>query len=246
MSEIASLLSTTKRLLKRQGLTYRDVAKSLNLSEPSIKRLFASGRMTVDRLAQIGALLGFSLAELAQEAAADRRRITTLTTAQEALLVSDMKLLLTAVCALNHWALIDIVTTYSMSEAECIHYLLQVDRLRLIELLPGNRIRLLVARDFDWLPDGPIRQFFRTQGQDDFLNSRFNKPGETIAFVHGMFTDEAFTQFHTELQRLRKRFSELHEESLASPISRRHGASLLLATRKSWEPVAFAALRRPS
>jgi hypothetical protein len=246
MSEITSLLSTTKRLLKKHGLTYRDVAKSLKLSEPSIKRMFASSRMTVDRLAQIGALLGYSLAELAQEAVTDKQRITTLTPEQEALVVSDMKLLLTAVCALNHWALSDIIATYSVPEAECIRYLLQIDRLRLIELLPGNRIRLLVARDFDWLPDGPIRQFFRTRGQDDFLNSRFNKPGESISFVHGMFTDAAFSQIQSELQRLRKRFSELHEESLISPLSHRHGASMLLATRKSWEPVAFASLRRSS
>jgi hypothetical protein len=41
--------------------------------------------------------------------------------------------------------------------------------MRILDLLPGNRVRLNVARDFDWLPDGPFHRFFRAQGQDDFL-----------------------------------------------------------------------------
>lgn len=244
MTEIASLLATTKRLLKNQGFTYKEVAKSLKLSEPSIKRMFSSGRMTIDRLAQIADLLGFSLSELAQESTASTRRIATLTPEQEALLVSDMKLLLTAVCAINHWTLADIVATYTLTEAECLQRLLVLDRMALIALMPGNRIRLVIARDFDWLPNGPIRQFFRTQGQSDFLDSLFIRTGESLSFVHGMFTDAAFAEIQTELHQLRKRFAQLHEESLSAPLSQRSGASMLIALRRSWEPPMFARLRK--
>lgn len=71
----------------------------------------------------------------------------TLSEAQEKELVSDEKLLLVAVC-LNQWEIADIVRAYRLSEAECIQCLVKLDRLRLITLLPGNRIRLNVARDF--------------------------------------------------------------------------------------------------
>ncbi len=244
MSEIASLISTTKKLLRSQGLTYRDVAKALKLSEPSVKRMFASRRFSLDRLAQVGELLGFTLAELTQKAAVGSEQIRTLSPDQEALLVSDVTLLLTAVCALNHWTMPDIVAAYKLTEAECLRQLLQLDRLRLIELLPGNRIRLRVARDFEWLSDGPIRNFFRTQGQDNFLDSSFTEQGESLAFVHGMFTDSAFSQLQPELQRIRKRFSELHEESLSAPLSQKQGSSMLLVTRRGWEPIAFTRLRQ--
>src|SRR5262249_26298627 len=70
MNEVEQLIATIKRQLKAQGLTYRDVAQALALSEASVKRLFASERLNLDRLAQIAALLGFTLAELTQEAAA--------------------------------------------------------------------------------------------------------------------------------------------------------------------------------
>lgn len=244
MSELSNILATTKQILKRKGMTYRDLARALRLSEPTVKRMFATGNISLGRLAQIGASIGLSLAELTQLAAENRPRIHALSDEDEALLVSDLKLLLVAVCALNHWSLADIVANYRLTEAECIQKLLQLDRLGLIHLLPGNRIRQVIARDFSWQPKGPIRTFFRAQGLSDFLDSSFSRPGESLAFVHGMFSQAAFAQLEPEIQRLRDRFSTLHEESLSAPRKERQSASLLLATRRDWEPLAFAALRR--
>ena len=243
MTETAQLLATVRRELKQQGLTYRDVARALKLSEPSVKRLFASGRFTIDRLVHISNLLGYTLAELSKEAVAGQQRLRTLTENQERELVSDPKLLVIAVCALNHWTLDEIVATYRVSNAECIKYLLRLDKLRIIDLLPGNRIRITVARDFDWLPSGPIQQYFQNRGLGDFLKAGFAQEDETLAFVHGMFTDQALAQILDELRRLRKKFAELHEESLSAPLSKRRGLGLLLAMR-GWEPADFAKLRR--
>lgn len=243
MSEVTQLLTTIKRQLKLQGKTYRDVAGTLGLSEASVKRLLTSDTLGVDRLIEISNMLGFTLAELTQEAALSGTRLHTLTPAQEKELVSDTRLLLVAVCALNHWTLADILAAYRLSEAECLQKLLYLDRLQLIALMPGNRIRLNVARDFDWLPDGPIRRYFRTQGLSDFLSGQFDGPEETLAFTHGMLTESALAAMQVELRRLRARFAELHEESLAAPLPKRRGNGLLLALRE-WEPAGFTALRR--
>jgi transcriptional regulator with XRE-family HTH domain len=243
MSEADQLIVALKKQLKQQGMTYRDVARALKLSEPSVKRLFASGRFTVERLVQISNLLGYTLAELAKEAQAGQSRLSTLTEKQERELVSDPKLLMVAVCSLNHWTMEEIVEYYALSAAECIKYLLRLDALRIIDLLPGNRIRLNVARDFDWLPSGPIRQYFTSKGMNDFLKSAFAEEGETMAFIHGMFTEQAVAQIHDELRKLRLKFAELHESSLSAPLAKRRGLGLLLAMR-GWEPAEFAKLRR--
>jgi transcriptional regulator with XRE-family HTH domain len=243
MSEASQLVATIKKLLKSQGLTYRDLAKALKISEPSIKRMFSSGRLTIDRLVQISNFLGFTLAELSKEAQAAQPVLHTLTEKQEREVVSDPKLLMVAVCALNHWTMDEIVGLYRLGDAECIKYLLRLDTLRIIDLLPGNRIRLNVSRDFDWLPFGPIRQYFQNKGISEFLQSNFAQDEETMAFVHGMFTDQALAQILDELRRLRKKFAELHEESLSAPLSKRRGIGLLLAMR-GWEPADFTALRR--
>ena len=243
MTEATQLVATLKRELKQQGKTYRDVAAALGLSEPSVKRLFASGQFSLERMVEVCSLLGFTLAELAQQASASEPRLRTLTAAQEKELISDPVLLLVAVCALNHWTLKDMLAAYRLSEAECLQRLLRLDRLHVISLLPGNRIRLNVARDFDWLVDGPIREYFREQGLVDFLDSRFARADESLAFSHGMLTAAAIDKMQGELRRLRATFAELHEESLASPLSKRRGSGLLLAMRE-WEPAGFTGLRR--
>ena len=243
MSEQAQLIATIKRQLRSQGLTYRHVARHLKLSEPSVKRLFSSERLTVDRLSRISALLGFTMAELLQEAADSVIPLRTLTAAQEAQLVANDKLLLVAVCAFNHWSLDEIVAAYRLTRPECLRHLLALDRMGVIELLPGNRIRLRVARDFDWLPDGPIWRFFVSQGMSDFLGSRFDQPGHTLDFTHGMLTGAAEAEFLVELRRLRARLAALHTESATAPLSQRRGVGVLLAMRE-WEPTAFSAMRR--
>lgn len=243
MDEASQLIDCAKRLLRRQGLTYRDVAQALGLSEASIKRMFSVRRLTLDRLLQVANLLGLTLAELAQEAATQDAQLRTLEAAQERELVSDPRLLLVVVCTLNHWTLRDIVAAYALSEAEVIRHLARLDRLRLIDLLPGNRVRLNVTRDFNWIPQGPIQRFFVEEGLHDFLDSAFENPDDRFGFSHGMLTESAVAQLHEEIRRFRHRLAELHEESLSVPLSRRHGVALVLAFRE-WELEAFRSLRR--
>lgn len=243
MSEAAQLVATVKKELKARGLTYRDVARALRLSEPSVKRLFAGGRFTLARVADIAELLGLTLAELAQLSANAVPRLRTLQPAQEGQLVSDPKLLLIAVCALNGWTLESITGTYRLNTAECLRRLLLLEKMGLIELRPGNRVRVKVARDFDWLPGGPIRRYFREVGQHDFLDAPFDGGGELSVLVQGMLTDAARAQLSAELGRLRARFSALHDESAPAPFEHRQGVAMLLAMRR-WEPEAFRKLRR--
>lgn len=242
-TESAQLIETLKRQLRTRRLTYRDVAQALQLSEPSVKRLFASGRLTLDRLEDLCRFLGLTLAELVQDAAAAVAPLRTLDAAQEKRLVSDEKLMLVAVCALNHWTIDDIVAAYRLTRAECLKLLLALDRMGLIALLPGDRIRLLVARDFDWLPGGPIRHYFMTNGMGEFLDGGFAAEGETLEFAQGMLTEKARAELALELRRLKSRFAALHAESASAALTHRRGTGLLMGVRE-WEPRMFERLRR--
>ena len=242
MNEVEQLLAALKRELRVRRMTYRDVAKALAISEPTVKRLFSTGRFTLSRLTQLTSVLGLTLAEVVQGFKAEPQ-LSALTIAQEAEVVSDPKLLLVAVCTLNNWSAAEILATFRLSEPECVQRLLRLDRMRLIDLLPGNRVRLNVARNFDWLPGGPIRRFFTEKGQSDFLDAKFDGAGEMHAFAHGMLTRAAADEFHVLLRRLRAQFDELHRESLAQPLAHRHGTGVLLAVRE-WELKHFSELRR--
>lgn len=243
MDEVTRAIGTVKRLLKAQGLTYRDVGKALELSEASVKRVFSEESFTVERLARIAHLLGFTLAELLAEAAFQLPPLRFLTAEQEAKVVGDEKLLLVTVCALNRWTVAEITEVYRLTRAECLKQLLVLDRMGLIELLPGDRIRPLVARDFDWLPDGPIRRYFMEHALEDFLDSDFDEPEEALEFAQGLVTEAALAQLRLELRRLRARIAALHEESMAAPLEQRRGIGVMLALRR-WEPEGFKRLRR--
>ena len=242
-TETAQIITTVKRHLRARGLHYRDVALGLGVSEVSVKRLFANGRFTLDRLEEVCRFLGLTLAELVQDAAAAEKPLRTLDEAQEQRLVSDERLMLVAVCALNHWKIEDIVAAYRLTRAECLKLLLTLDRMGLIALLPGDRIRVLVARDFDWLPDGPIRHYFLTSGLGEFLEGGFADDSATLEFAQGMLTKKAREELALELRRLKSRFAALHAESASEPLTHRRGTGLVMGARE-WEPRMFARLRR--
>jgi transcriptional regulator with XRE-family HTH domain len=241
--ETSQLVAQLKRQLKARDLTYSNVARALKLSEGSVKRLFSTERFTLERLAQISRLAGCTVAELCLLASAAAPEIEMLTPAQEAQLVSDEKLLLVAACTLNHWPLKQILGTYLLTESEALKRLIVLDRMGLLELLPGNRVRLRVRRDFHWLPDGPIRAYFHDQGLTDFLQHPFREPGEAFEFTHAALTVAARSELDLELQRLRDKLGTLHRESTSALSKQKFGVGLLLATRE-WEPAAFRKLRR--
>src|SRR6185436_7542161 len=145
MARSAVLVDTLKRELRSRGITYAAVAGHLGLSEASVKRMFARKELTLSRLDRICELAAMEFTELARLIAPPEAVISQLSYEQEKELVENPKLMLVALCTLNHWSFEDIVAAYELAPAECVKLLARLDRLKFIELLPDNRIRLLVS-----------------------------------------------------------------------------------------------------
>ena len=241
--QAASLVDALKRLLKAQGITYARVAAGLGLSEAGVKRMFSRGDFTLQRLEDVCRIARVDLAELARAAADEPKGLAQLSIEQERELVSNPRLMLVALCAVGNWTFEQIVDTYSITSAECVRLLARLDRHRIIELLPGNRIRPRISRTFSWRPDGPIQRHFHARVEAEFLGSRFDRRDELFLFVSGMLSRRSSADLIARLKDLARDFAELHRDDVALPLGERHGASLLLATR-AWEPRAFRDLRR--
>ena len=78
---------------------------------------------------------------------------------------------------LNRWSFENLLEFYRFDEAELVQMLARLDRLRMVELLPNNRIKLLLAPNFGWLPNGPIEKVFLQAIQRDFFATRFDREG---------------------------------------------------------------------
>ena len=243
MAASTALIDALKQALKAQGVTYARVARTLGLSETSVKRMFSRRDFTLKRLDRVLELAGVELADLARPQPRPDRLISRLTPEQERTIVSDKKLMLVALCAMNQFSLEKIIRTYNLSEAECIRLLVRLDRLGIIRLLPGNRIRLLLSRMFSWLPDGPMQQYFKAQAQDEYFRSRFDGPGELMLFVNGRLSKSSREAMLARLRRVASDFAESHNEDARRSVEERSGMSMMLAIRP-WELSAFGELRR--
>jgi transcriptional regulator with XRE-family HTH domain len=243
VAHTAALVDVLKRELKSRGITYAQVARSLRLSEASVKRMFSRRDFTLKRLDQICELTRAEFSDLARRLHEEENLVSQLTWEQERTIVSDRKLFLVAVCALNHVTCEQIIAAYDISRAECIQFLARLDRLGFIQLQPGNRIKLLVSHTFSWLPDGPIQRFFNERAHNEYFRSRFARPHEYMVVMNGMLSRTSSSTIVSRLKRIAREFSDLQREDAGLPLPQRSAMSMLVAIRH-WELAAFAELRR--
>jgi len=242
MTSSAALLRGIKSALRLRGLTYRDLAKLLNVSEPTVKRDLSKGRFSLKRLDQICTVLDLTLADLLQPPE-EKELATQLSEAQELALVSQPKYFVVAYLLVNDWKVREITEAFRMDENELIDILLRLDQLKIIEYRPPYRVRKLTARNFAWRKDGPVHSFFVTRFVPEFFQSAFDGVGDAFRFVGGTLSLGSLSRFKASLERLAIEFEELARGDARLPLAQRDGCSAILAVR-AWEFSEFTRLRR--
>ena len=243
MSQTRPLIDTLKLELRKQRITYKQVSEVLDLSETSVKRLFADEAFSIKRLEKVCQLLHLDISDLVHLMEKNIDLTIQLTRDQETELVSDIKLLLVALLLMNKLQFAEIVGIYDISETEGIQLLARLDRMKIIELQPGNRVKLMISQNFKWIPNGPIQQYFESRVQLEFLDSSFTQAGEFRIFVSGMISRSANAEIIKKVQHLAQEMNDMNLESEALPLEQRFGTSLMMAIRP-WEINVFEALRR--
>jgi transcriptional regulator with XRE-family HTH domain len=243
MAQTKLIVETLKQELRKQGVTYRQVAKVLDLSEASIKRLFAESSFSLARLEQICELLHLEIADLIHRMEKNIELTHQLTLEQETELASDIKLMLMAHFLMNRLEFSEIIEIYDISETEGIRLLARLDRMKIIELQPGNRVKLMISKNFQLRSGGPIQRFYEKVVQSEFFDSSFVGNGEFRIYVSGMFSRDANSEIIRKLKRLADDAHELREDSESLPLEERFGCSLIMAIRP-WEVKVFDSLRR--
>lgn len=231
MAQTSVIVDTLKKALRAHGKTYADVAATLGLSTPSVKRLFSEESLSLKRVDAICAMLDMEITDLLQQIAEEGWQLRQLSEAQERAIAGDIPLLLVTVAVLNRLAVEDILARFAIDEHECIRKLAWLDRQGLIELLPKNRVRLKVSPNFAWRPDGPIQRFFREKLSAEYFHTRFAAEGERLIVLNGMLCDETLKRFHRRMERLAQEFEELAAEDAGEPVDARAGQTVVVAVR---------------
>lgn len=148
--------ATLKLELKRQKLTYRELAKRLGLSESGVKKILTASDGSFQRLAEICEALGLPMRDLLSGHDEGMLELAYSEAQQEFLLAQPQAFRL-------YWALV--YERRPLAEAEKIAMLAgpqsfallrRLDQLQLLELLPGGRVRVPAVRQVRWVGGGPL------------------------------------------------------------------------------------------
>jgi transcriptional regulator with XRE-family HTH domain len=169
-TEYEVAMTAVKAALKRQKITYAELAKRLRISESGLKKILSAKDGSFQRLAQICEELGLSLSELL--AGEDQTQEISFTPAQQEFLASH------AGALRLFWALVyerrplpEAEKLAGVNPKEVFSLLRKLDQLGLLELLPANRLRIPAVRPVRWVGDGPLIRKLHREWSAGFVKS---------------------------------------------------------------------------
>ncbi len=243
MTTSSRIVDTLKRQLKVRGITYRGLAERLDLSESAVKHMFSTGNFSLRRLDDVCAVLELDIGDLVNISESQQPKIEQLSEENEQEIVGDTRLLLVAYCLINYWTFDEIIRRYDISMAEGLKYLRKLDRMKVIELQPGDRVRLLIANNFSWRKNGAIEKFFRSDVQSEFFSHHFQDDDSVRIVKNGMLTQSAQRQLIERLKAMGDLFDDTTWDERKLSATERRGTTMVLALRH-WFFEGFRHLER--
>lgn len=163
--------SYLKMALKRQKLTYRNLAAGLSLSESGVKKILGARDGSFQRVSQICSYLGVTLAD-ALSGAAESVLPVRFSEKQQRFLMGDAK------AFALYWRLVyeresltDAKAALGLSAKSGFSLLRKLDEHRLLKLLPGDRVRLPPVQLIRWSGTGPLVEKLYQEWSVDLVRS---------------------------------------------------------------------------
>jgi DNA-binding Xre family transcriptional regulator len=241
LAQILALLSSLKQTLRARGHTYAEVATWLNISEASVKRMFAQSHMSLERLEKICHAMGMEISDLVHIMEKSQASTVQLTQQQEREIVEDLVLIVVMVCAFNYWSVQDITHYFALDEATCIKKLLKLEKMRLLDLMPNNRIKLRIDKRFKWHDNGPFEQFFRHHVGKEFFRDAFHVQQRCLRVFNATLPHHIITQLQGKFDALMGEVMALNREYADKPVTEKEGITVVLAMR-DWDYGLFSHL----
>ena len=239
------MLAALKRCLKSQGMTYRALSKAINLSESSVKRLFADGSFTLARLERVCSALDMTVADLSRMAGsgpATRSQTDSLSLEQERVLARNPPLLACFYLLLNGHSIGDTRTRLKISLRAMRELLAALSAARLVEAGPKHSLRFHVRLPIAWRADGPVRKLYERQVRAEFLQGAFSGTNEALTFHSAELSAASVRVLMRKIDRLASDFADLAALDVNVPAREKSSVALLLACRP-WAFSMFAPYR---
>lgn len=210
-SSSQALLTELRRALRQHGWTARRLAGHFAIGEATAKRWLAGRGLTLDRLEALAELCGLSLADLTRAAEQPASGLTQeLTLAQERALSSDVFLSFLFMTLLGGNTPDEIAADFAVPAPVMELSLARLERLALIDRLPGGRVRSRIDRTIMWRKL-PMRALFNERVKPQFLNMDF--AADDAIYVSGVvkLSPRGAAELAEMLEQLRRDVQSLAE-----------------------------------
>lgn len=180
---LADAFEILKRSLKARGLTYAQVGQALDLSEVSVKRMFAQRDCKLSRLFDLCELLDLPPEEILQRARRTQSSSIHLPLETEAALAADPSLFHFFILLREDFSIRDIAKIYDLNPLDIDHYGRRLAQLDLAEQLPEGKIRLTVPQPVKFRQFGPLHPHVRRISQTFLVDTIDRANDEDLAFT---------------------------------------------------------------
>ena len=231
MNQTNRILNTLKKCLKARGITYKKLSQELHLSEASIKRIFSEQTFSLKRLEQVCNVIDMSFYDMAKLSEKVKTAPSILSVEQEMVLAENAKLFIFFYLLLNGREPESIVKDYEISTKESLQFLLELDRIKLIELYPDNRVVFLTQKSIEWRKNGPIRARYEQRVRQEFARTSSEDPDCRFYFETGKLSEGSRTIMLRKIDRLLKEYVELTEIDRTLPHQSNSSTGLMITFR---------------
>jgi transcriptional regulator with XRE-family HTH domain len=228
------MLAALKRCLKAQGMTYKALGKAINLSESSVKRLFADGSFTLPRLERVCTALDMTVADLSNQSASTRvssSQTDTLSLEQERVLARTPPLLACFYLLLNGHTIEETRARLKISSKAMRELLSALSAARLVDIGAKRGLRFHARLPIAWRADGPVRKLYERQVRAEFLQGAFSGKNEALTFHSAELSAASARVLMKKIDRLAADFADLASLDVNVHAREKSSVALLLACR---------------
>lgn len=161
MQNQAEIFEALKHVLKAQGKTYAELAKDIDVSEPTIKRLFSDRDCKFSRLLTICNALDLEIEDLMEIASRVEDKLQYFDRATESYFAKNQSTFFFFVMLKDGMQSNDIKQIYNLSDQDVFHYGQELERLKLATVDIAGRVLLDASNAFKINPQGPLSAVYR-------------------------------------------------------------------------------------
>jgi transcriptional regulator with XRE-family HTH domain len=160
------IFEALKRTLRAKGITYRQLAERMGLSEPTVKRIFHERNCKLDRLMEICAVSGVELENVLGSMNRGPGPASRIAAETERKLARRPALLFIFIMLAEKFTPEAIMRSHGLSKASMFLYLRDLEGLGLVALGNGLTAHVLIEAPIQWNFEGPLKPLFEATNKN--------------------------------------------------------------------------------